>query len=68
METLMTSRNAPAQTVSAVSGIGVTTRQSAAVLAIAFGLLIAVGIGFVQAHALHEGTHDTRHAFGLPCH
>jgi cobalt transporter subunit CbtB len=36
--------------------------------AIAFGIFIVIGAGFVQAHALHEGTHDTRHAFGLPCH
>ena len=68
METLMTSNTTPAKTATAVSGSALTAHQSAALLAIAFGLLIAVGVGFVQAHALHEGTHDTRHAFGLPCH
>ena len=40
----------------------------AAFSAIMLGLIIVVGTGFIQAHALHEGTHDTRHAFGLPCH
>ena len=43
-------------------------KTAAAITAIMLGLIIVAGTGFVQAHALHEGTHDTRHAFGLPCH
>ncbi len=39
-----------------------------AVLALAFGLLIVYGAGFAYPTALHNATHDTRHAFGLPCH
>ena len=45
-----------------------TGSKFAAIAAIMLGLIIVAGTGFVQAHALHEGTHDTRHAFGLPCH
>ena len=37
-------------------------------LALAFGLLIVYGAGFAYPTALHNATHDTRHAFGLPCH
>ncbi len=44
------------------------SRKMAGMLILALGLFVVVGAGFVQAHALHEGTHDTRHAFGLPCH
>ena len=39
-----------------------------AVLALAFGLLIVYGAGFAHPSAVHNATHDTRHAFGLPCH
>ena len=39
-----------------------------AVLALAFGLLLVFGAGFASPAALHNATHDTRHAFGLPCH
>lgn len=39
-----------------------------AVLALAFGILIVYGAGFAWPSVLHNATHDTRHAFGLPCH
>jgi cobalt transporter subunit CbtB len=39
-----------------------------AVVALAFGLLLVFGAGFASPMALHNATHDTRHAFGLPCH
>ena len=39
-----------------------------AVLALAFGLLVVYGAGFARPSAIHNAVHDTRHAFGLPCH
>ena len=39
-----------------------------AVLAMAFGVLLVFGAGLANSSALHNATHDTRHAFGLPCH
>ncbi len=39
-----------------------------ALLALAFGALVVFGAGFASPAALHNATHDTRHAFGLPCH
>ncbi len=39
-----------------------------AILALAFGILIVYGAGFSHSSTLHNATHDTRHAFGLPCH
>ncbi len=39
-----------------------------ALLALAMGMLIIWGAGFAQPSAIHNATHDTRHAFGLPCH
>lgn len=46
------------------------TRSStgAALFAILFGLGIVFVAGLSHSAALHNATHDTRHAFGLPCH
>ena len=44
------------------------SRIAAALLAILLGLVLVGGAGFVQTDALHAAAHDTRHAFGLPCH
>ena len=32
------------------------------------GLMLIVVTGQVQAAALHDAAHDTRHATGMPCH
>ena len=56
------------QFVSSITGSRISTRQLSALAAIAFGILLVGGAGFAGSQALHEGTHDTRHAFGLPCH
>ncbi len=57
-----------AQFVSSLSISWLSTRQASALAAVALGLLLVGGAGFAGSQALHEGTHDTRHAFGLPCH
>jgi cobalt transporter subunit CbtB len=33
-----------------------------------FGLVLFIGAGFAAPAVLHNATHDTRHALGLPCH
>jgi cobalt transporter subunit CbtB len=40
----------------------------AAIAAFALGVLLFLGAGFAAPSALHNATHDTRHAFALPCH
>ena len=48
----------------------VTSAQFArwpALLALALGFVV-YGAGFASPMAIHNATHDTRHAFGLPCH
>jgi cobalt transporter subunit CbtB len=37
-------------------------------VALLFGVLIVFVAGFASPTFLHNATHDTRHAFGLPCH
>ena len=56
------------QFVASITGSWISTRHVSALAAIAFGILLVGGAGFAGSQALHEGTHDTRHAFGLPCH
>ena len=54
-----------------LTGSGTAQGQLArwpALVALAFGILIVFGAGFASPAAIHNATHDTRHAFGLPCH
>ena len=39
-----------------------------ALLALVIGLVVVFGAGFAAPSAIHNAVHDTRHAFGLPCH
>ncbi|MCX5514890.1 cobalt transporter subunit [Kaistia algarum] len=44
------------------------SRLAAGIAAMVFGVLLFVGTGFAAPSAIHNATHDTRHALGLPCH
>ncbi|MBZ8132585.1 CbtB domain-containing protein [Afifella sp. IM 167] len=39
-----------------------------ALAALLVGALIVGTAGFAWSSVLHNSTHDTRHAFALPCH
>ncbi len=39
-----------------------------AVAALVMGAFIVGTAGFAWSSVLHNSTHDTRHAFALPCH
>ena len=57
--------------MNAVSAPVVVTTQFSkwpALVALAFGALIVFGAGFASPSQIHNAVHDTRHAFGLPCH
>lgn len=45
-----------------------SARLLPAVAAFVFGLVLFLGAGFAAPDVLHNSTHDTRHALGLPCH
>ena len=44
------------------------TRIAAGLAALGFGLMVFLATGFAAPSQIHNATHDTRHAFGLPCH
>ena len=43
-------------------------RIAPAIAAMMLGLFLFIGAGFAGPTILHNATHDTRHALGLPCH
>jgi cobalt transporter subunit CbtB len=45
-----------------------SSRVLPAIAAFVFGLALFLGAGFAAPSVLHNATHDTRHALGLPCH
>jgi cobalt transporter subunit CbtB len=49
------------------SALPVSTRWPA-IAALVLGLMLVAGAGFAAPSFIHNATHDTRHAFGLPCH
>lgn len=51
-----------------LSPSAVSTRRVPALAALLLGLALFIGAGFAAPSVLHNATHDTRHAFGLPCH
>jgi cobalt transporter subunit CbtB len=55
-------------TSATLSSSTVAARLVPAVGALLLGLLLFLGAGFAGPTVLHNSTHDTRHALGLPCH
>jgi cobalt transporter subunit CbtB len=45
-----------------------TSRVAPALAALFLGLGLMLVAGFAWPSTLHNATHDTRHALGLPCH
>ena len=54
--------------VSAVSGLSLSQRLIAGLIALVLGLVLLGTIGFASDMRVHNGAHDTRHALGFPCH
>jgi cobalt transporter subunit CbtB len=46
----------------------VASSIAAPVFAAMLGLVLLYAAGFAQTGEIHNGTHDTRHSAGFPCH
>jgi cobalt transporter subunit CbtB len=57
-----------ARTVSIPGSKSVSERFIAGALALSLGVFFVWGAGFANSATLHEAAHDTRHAYGFPCH
>ncbi len=55
-------------TTTSLAPVRLSSRVGAALAALVFGLGLFLATGFAWPSALHNATHDTRHALGLPCH
>lgn len=55
---------------STLESVGTRRSESlgAAIFASLLGAFILFGVGFSQPALLHDGAHDSRHAFAFPCH
>jgi cobalt transporter subunit CbtB len=51
-----------------VAGATLSTRIAAGCAALLLGFALFFLTGFAAPEAIHNATHDTRHALGLPCH
>ena len=52
----------------AVAGATLSTRILSGCAAMLIGSAVFFLTGFAAPEAIHNATHDTRHALGLPCH
>ena len=51
-----------------IAGATLSTRILAGCAAVLMGFAVFFLTGFAAPDAIHNATHDTRHALGLPCH
>jgi cobalt transporter subunit CbtB len=49
-------------------GVRPITNRLPALFTLIFGMVIVYCVGFSHLRVVHNGTHDTRHANGFPCH
>ena len=54
-------------TTSAIALSG-AQRMTIALSALLFGVFLVYGAGLANSAVLHDTAHDTRHAYGFPCH
>ncbi len=55
-------------TSTTLSSANVSVRIVPAVATLLLGMFLFLAAGFAGPTILHNSTHDTRHALGLPCH
>lgn len=61
----MASTNTPLENRASIAD---ADRIAPAILAIAFGAFLVLGVGFMHSSTIHNAAHDARHAIGFPCH
>ncbi|WP_026617885.1 CbtB domain-containing protein [Ensifer aridi] len=54
-------------TVSSIP-LSLSDRLTAGFVALMIGAFLVFGAGLANSAVLHDTAHDTRHAYGFPCH
>ncbi len=57
-----------ARTIAKTAAPAVSARIQAGILSLLLGAFLVWGAGLANSAALHDAAHDTRHAYGFPCH
>jgi len=58
----------PSIAAARVAEVGRHRAVASGVFAVLLGAFLLIGAGLAQPSLLHNGAHDTRHAFAFPCH
>ena len=55
-------------TIALKASVATVNERTACLIAFLLGASMVFAVGFAQIDVLHNGTHDTRHTLGFPCH
>ncbi|PTM95388.1 CbtB domain-containing protein [Mycoplana dimorpha] len=50
------------------NSLSLNDRLFAGITALLLGAFLVFGAGLANSSVLHDTAHDTRHAYGFPCH
>ena len=64
----MTTHNSNAPLATAAGSAGLAARALPITFAALLGVLVLGGVGFSHIEAVHNASHDVRHATAFPCH
>jgi len=65
-EVVMAARNE--NSLSNTLPLPLAARLGTAVVSLMLGAFLIYGVGLAHSDTLHDSAHDTRHAYGFPCH
>lgn len=56
------------QTMTTTVSLNFTQRMTLALASLLLGVFLVYGAGLANSAVLHDTAHDSRHAYGFPCH
>ncbi len=56
------------QSISTAVSLSLTQRMTLAAASLLLGVFLVYGAGLANSATLHDTAHDSRHAYGFPCH
>jgi len=56
------------QSMTTTASLNFSQRMTLAMASLLLGVFLVYGAGLANSAALHDTAHDSRHAYGFPCH